>query len=346
MKNLIYQYNFDNDNIVTDYCIGSVKKYCARHEIDYFCQKDPILYVKESNLDDKRGFIAEFEKFNCFSMIDYDNVCFIDSNVFMKSESENIFDTIKNIPDYEIGMVHVFDQPYVNRKNIKYFVSKIANNYLGLRDDVFLPIKKIHDSSIIDIALDDVFVFSKKTMKKYFENVKIYDWIRQEDFVKFTKLLTYGNASTQVMLNYWCWKNNIHINRLNWNWNLNFIEKNVEQAIEHSDKAYFFSFKSTMESRDFGYHLSTNIDKGQNEHNNDFIIGLTFLRNLIESIDKPSKKEMDNLKFSHETIEKIKQKAISIANVHDENASFQSSDVGFIIHQLVKAIRQLQRENI
>lgn len=346
MKNLIYQCNFDDDNIVTDYCISSVKKYCARHGIDYFCQKDPILYVKESNSNGKRGFIAEFEKFNCFSMIDYDNVCFIDSNVFIKSHSENIFDTVKNTHDYEISAVHLFDQPYIDKKNIKYFMSKVANNYLKLRDDVFLPIKKIHDSSTIDIVLDDVFVLSKKTMKKYFENIKIHDWIRQEDFEKFTKLLTYGNTSTQVILNYWCWKNDIQINRLNWNWNLNFVEKNVEQPIENSDKAYFFSFKSTMESRDFGYHLATNIDKGQNEHNNDFITGLAFLRNLIESIDEPSKKEMDNLKFSHETIEKIKQKAITIANVYDENASFQSSDVGFIIHQLVKVIRQLQRENI
>jgi len=373
MKNLIYQCVFEKNYPALEYFTNSVKDYCRKYNIDYFCQKTPQLYIsseertpsekysslktekqfqkkrdffKKLKMIDEFGFWPEFEKFNIFSIKNYDNICFIDSHIFIKNHAPNIFDLLE---DFEIGLTYEFDQPHITKENIKKYSISSFQDFYHLKDEVSFPVKKIHECNVIDVVDDDILLINNNFLEKYFKNININDWLNQEDFERFihhTKdAYLHNGFGSKALLNYWIWKSNINVKKIDYSWNLKFHESSYDLFSKFVNDSSFINFGKNFDDDEFVYSLEYT-EKNNFNDELDSKTSLSYLKKLLVEIDQPSKAEIENLKFTKETIEKIKDKATKIANAHDENASFQSSDVGFIIHQLLKVIRQLQRENI
>ena len=101
MKTLIYQVKVGTPPAFYDTCIDSVKRYCAKYNINHIIQKEPILKIRPLNscrsgpAVERLGYLPIYEKENAFNYLgEYDKICIVDADIYIRDTAPNIFDEI------------------------------------------------------------------------------------------------------------------------------------------------------------------------------------------------------------------------------------------------------------
>ena len=99
MKTLIYQINIgrgtqwkanDISNLLNKYFIPSVKHYAKKHNYDYRIFNEEIFSNFEKNFLNSRGTALSFNKYLYLKYLDYDQIVYIDTDVYILEEAEKL----------------------------------------------------------------------------------------------------------------------------------------------------------------------------------------------------------------------------------------------------------------
>tara|TARA_Y100000996_G_scaffold312859_1_gene249139 strand:+ start:1920 stop:2642 length:723 start_codon:yes stop_codon:yes gene_type:complete len=99
MKTLIYQINVGNStqwgsdkikNILNEYCIPSVKSYAKKHNYHYRMFKEDIFFNYGKNFLNSKGTQISFNKYLYLKYLDYDQIVYIDTDVYILEDSEKL----------------------------------------------------------------------------------------------------------------------------------------------------------------------------------------------------------------------------------------------------------------
>ena len=107
MKKLIYQVCIGPKSKLYEYCTASVKAYAEKINAEYIIQSEPILRIIPNPFMNQRegktggwkniGYMPIFEKENVFDYLDdYDQICVIDGDIWIRPDSPNIFNELKD----------------------------------------------------------------------------------------------------------------------------------------------------------------------------------------------------------------------------------------------------------
>ncbi len=239
MKTLIFQVAVGEVPNFYNICTQSVKRYAERINSDYKILTEPELKIKPFNSQRstnalRLGFLPIFEKEFAFNYLDdYDAICIIDSDIFVREDAPNIFDEIDDsIP---FAGVYEKDMPltpqYINK--IKAY-SK--NQYQPLYKEVGgWPRDPFHGYIFFNMG---VMLFTPK-LKDYLNGHSPEEFIRRPEFERFVNGEGHWRWSTdQTMLNYWIQKSKMKTKALNWRWNALF--KGIKDEL--LPDAYFMHF--------------------------------------------------------------------------------------------------------
>lgn len=238
-NNLIFQVAVgDNLPPFYDICMNSVWDYCIEYDIHYTILREPRLKIRPLNSRrskeavEKLGYLPIYEKENAFEWFDmYDNICIIDSDIYIKRNAPNIFEQI----DEEIEFAGVKEKDMPLTPN---YLNKIKN-YSMAQYGKFSDIKQeINPQYGIEFYNMGIMLMSNK-IKKYLNGETPKQFIRRKEFEKFVNGEGAWRWSTdQTLLNYWIKKENMITKDLSWKWNALF--KGVKD--EMLSKAYFIHF--------------------------------------------------------------------------------------------------------
>ena len=129
MKRLIYQVYVGKKSKLYNHCTDSVKEYAARIGADYIRQKTPILLIRPDPFTTNRSkeaverlrYLPIYEKENAFTYLKtYDQVAIIDSDVWVRPDSPNVFDAVD--PSVDFAGVVEREMPILD-----WYSKKIAN---------------------------------------------------------------------------------------------------------------------------------------------------------------------------------------------------------------------------
>jgi hypothetical protein len=220
MKTLIYQVYVGKRSAVHDLCVNSVKDYSECIGSDYICQTQPLLRIKPNPFTSNRsenswkqhgGFLPIYEKENVFNHIyDYDRVCVIDNDIWIRPGTPNIFNEIK---DEDIAAQFERELPAdpSYRKRIKLYSEQQLEplkqydwDWNENGGNFFNSGVVIYNSSIKDIL-------KGQKAKEFMDRVDFQDFIDGKGFWKW--------QTDQIMLNYWAKKENLKVKHLDWKWN-------------------------------------------------------------------------------------------------------------------------------
>jgi hypothetical protein len=217
MRNLIYQVHVGLDNPLYTVCINSVAEYCARHDIDHVILREPKLQILPLNSHRSEnavrlGYLPIYEKENAFEYFDrYDNVCILDSDIYIKPTAPNIFDEIN---DYEFAGVVERDMPLTPRHAKK--VKKYSiGQYDSIRNEADFRWND-QGAEFYNMGL----MLMNNSLKKYLYGQTPKEFLRRSEFERFIN--GEGNwrwSTDQTLLNYWIKKEKIRTKNLDWRWN-------------------------------------------------------------------------------------------------------------------------------
>ena len=220
MKRLIYQVYVGKKSALYDHCTTSVKEYCKRHNIDYVVQRTPILFIKpdpfmtgrSKEATDRLGYLPIFEKENAFTYLkSYDQVAIIDSDIFIRPDAPNIFDSVDANADFagvverEMPITPHYATKIVNYSRMQY--SSIRNvdwkwNDLG--------------GEFINMGV----MVMNKSIEKYLNNETPKQFLSRPRFKPFVD--GQGNwkwSTDQTLLNTWIKEEKTNVHHLDWRFN-------------------------------------------------------------------------------------------------------------------------------
>jgi hypothetical protein len=134
MKQLIFQVAVGKQNILYEICIKSVAKYCKKFNIDHIVLREPKLKIRpdlnrtgrSKEAVERLGYLPIFEKENAFEYLKpYDQVCIVDSDIYIKDTAPNVFDELPQ--QYDFGGCVEREMPLTKKyfnKIRKYFLVK------------------------------------------------------------------------------------------------------------------------------------------------------------------------------------------------------------------------------
>jgi len=239
MKRLIYQVKVGpNPPAYYDICIGSAAEYCKKYDIDHIVQTEPILKIrplnsKRSEMAVKRlGYLPIYEKENAFNYLDqYDQIAIIDSDIYIRDTSPNIFDELEE--DTVFAGVMEKDMPLTQQ-----YVGKIrsySGGQYGRLKDVEWDQSPDYGFAFYNMGL---MLFSNK-IKEYLNGETPEQFIRRKEFARFVDGEGSWKWSTdQTLLNYWIQKSGMKTKNLDWKWNALF--KGVRDEV--LSESYFVHF--------------------------------------------------------------------------------------------------------
>ena len=243
MKQMIYQVAVGKPSKLYEHCINSVKEYCEQYNITHIVQRTPILKIKpdvfatnrsKESYEKHGGFLPIYEKENAFDLFDeYDQICIVDADIYIRPGSPNIFDELDNHVDFA-GVIER-DMPITNQ-----YANKIRNysqmQYANLHS---------HKSDFKPNQLGFEFynmgmMLLNKSIKKYFQpGESARQFITRAEFKDFIDGQGAWKWSTdQTLLNYWVRKEQMNQKHLDWKWNA--LYKGVKD--EYIKDAYFVHF--------------------------------------------------------------------------------------------------------
>lgn len=242
MKRLIFQVYIpiEGKSTLYDFCIKSVEEYCAKHNIDHIVLKEPILKIcpdmkrtdrnKNGLIKLSGGYLPIMEKSNALTYLkQYDQVAVIDADIYIRSDSPNIFD---ELGDNHFAGVLERDLP---------LTSSHKRKIVGYSNDMF---KKLTD---VDWNWNDkgaefmnmgVMVFNKSFLD-LLNGDDARTFLTRKEFKNFVDGVGLFKYSTdQVLYNYFLKKSNARVKFLEWKWNA--LYRGVEDS--KIKEAYFVHF--------------------------------------------------------------------------------------------------------
>ena len=218
MRNLIYQVQVGPSNPLYDVCIASVASYCAQHGISHVIQREPKLRItpldsqRSENACARLGYLPIYEKENAFEYFDqYDNVCILDGDIYVKPNAPNIFNEITG---YEFAAVAERDMP-LNARHAKKIKKYSHGQYDLLRNEADFCWNNM-GAEFYNMGL----MLMSSSIKKHLHNQTPMEFLRRAEFKRFIDGV--GNwrwSSDQTLLNYWVKKEQIITRNLDWRWN-------------------------------------------------------------------------------------------------------------------------------
>lgn len=240
MKRLIYQVYVGKRSKLYDHCTASVKEYCKKYSIDHVIQRQPILRIKPDVFATNRsnesyekhgGFLPIYEKENAFSYFkDYDQICIVDSDIWIRPGSPNIFEDVSAHADFSgviessMPILPWYKQKIVNYSRMQYGSLKINWQY---NEETGFP--------FMNMGL----MMMNKSFANYLNGQTPKQFIGRPEFKQFVDGMGPWKWSTdQTLLNYWIRKEKMTVNNLDWKWNALYT------AIDNSKikEAYFIHF--------------------------------------------------------------------------------------------------------
>jgi hypothetical protein len=240
MKRLIYQVYVGKRSKLYDHCTESVADYCKKYNIDHLIQRKPILRIKpdvfmtnrsKESYEKHGGFLPIYEKENAFSYFkDYDQICIVDSDIWIRPGSPNIFEDVN--PNSDFSGVIESSMPILT------WYRKKITNYSRMQ----------YGSLKIDWQYDDKTGFPfmnmglmmmNKSFAQYLNGQSPKQFIERPEFKQFVDGMGPWKWSTdQTLLNYWIRKEKMTVKNLDWKWNALYT------AIDNTKikEAYFVHF--------------------------------------------------------------------------------------------------------
>ena len=222
MKRLIYQVYVGKRSKLYDHCVASVKAYCEKYGIDHKVQKTPILMIKPDVFATNRnpraweehgGFMPIFEKENVFDYLDdYDQICVIDGDIWVRPDSPNIFNELK---DTSVHFGSVFERELPLDPKYKTKAEGYSKNLLGQMPEYdwdFNPIGEFFNSGVM--------LYNSNKIKEILKGISPKEFLQRSDFKPFIDGDGfYKWQGDQIMLNYWWTKENMNVIHLDWKYN-------------------------------------------------------------------------------------------------------------------------------
>lgn len=220
-KQLIFQVYVGKKSALYDHCTNSVEAYCKEHNIDHVILTKPKLMVKPDPFNtgrskeavDRLGYLPIFEKEVAFEYFDdYDQVAIIDSDIWIRPGSPNIFNELP--PEFDFGGVAERDMPITEqyaRKIINY--SQMQYGKLHGKVD-FMPNRFGYEFFNMGMMV------MNKSFQKHLKGMSPKDWITQPQFKDFVDGVGPWKWSTdQTLLNYFMKSSRVKVKNMDWKWN-------------------------------------------------------------------------------------------------------------------------------
>ena len=220
MKRLIYQVYVGKKSKLYDHCTASVKAYCKEHNIDYVCQTTPILFIKPDpfmtnrNRDTyaSRGYLPIYEKENALVYLKtYDQVAIIDSDIWIRPGSPNIFSDVQLDVDFagvverEMPITPEYKNKIVNYSRMQY--SSIRNVDWKWNDA---------GGEFMNMGM----MVMNKSIAKYLNGETPAQFLKRPRFKPFVDGIGPWKWSTdQTLLNTWIKEEPMKVQNLHWKWN-------------------------------------------------------------------------------------------------------------------------------
>ena len=220
--NLIYQVYLGEEKKLYNHCTESVKRYAETIGADYKILTSPKLRITPNIFrTDRRdktggwkklGYMAIFEKENVFDYFkDYEKCCVIDSDIWIRPGSPNIFN---EIDDETVASVYECDLPMneAYAQKIKGYSTSIWSNY-----DYDWEWSPRTGGAFFNSG---VMLYNSKKMLQALNGMSPRQFLEQgmlADFVDGVGPLKW--QSDQMTLNYWFKAKGINVKKLNWKWN-------------------------------------------------------------------------------------------------------------------------------
>ena len=240
MKRLIYQVYVGKRSKLYDHCTASVAEYCKQYNIDHIIQRTPILKIKPDVFTTNRskesyekhgGFLPIYEKENAFSYFkDYDQICIVDSDIWIRPGSPNIFDDVSADADFS-GVIESSMPilPWYKQKILQYSRMQYSSLKIDWKAD------PTTGYPFMNMGL----MMMNKSFAQYLNGQTPKQFIQRPEFKMFVDGMQAWKWSTdQTLLNYWIRKEKMTVKNLNWKWNALYT------AIDNSKikEAYFIHF--------------------------------------------------------------------------------------------------------
>jgi len=218
---LIYQVYVGKKSALYDHCTASVRAYAEAMGVDYVCQTVPKLFIKPDPFTTGRswqaverlGYLPIFEKENAFDYFEkgYDQIAIIDSDVYVRPDSPNIFDDLP--PEYDFGAVVERDMPITD-----VYKKKIINysymQYKSITNVDFKPNDLGYEFMNMGIMV------MNKSITKYLNGQTAKQFIQRPEFKNFVDGVGPWKWSTdQTLLNTWIRHSGMKYKGLHWKWN-------------------------------------------------------------------------------------------------------------------------------
>jgi hypothetical protein len=218
MKTLIYQVYVGKQSNLYDYCTNSVTEYAKSINADYICQREPILKIRPGSNNNRSkeaverlGYLPIYEKENAFDYFSkgYDRIAIIDSDIFIRPNSPNIF---VEIEDCEFGAVAEREMPLTQA-----YQNKIKNysamQYHGLAQKINFKLNNL-GYEFFNMGM----IVMDKSISKRFKSAK--EFLSRPIWQPFIDGVGAWKWSTdQTLLNTWLKIENIKVKHLHWKWN-------------------------------------------------------------------------------------------------------------------------------
>ena len=219
-------------------CNASVKRYCEKFDIDHIVQRDPILKIKPLN-NQRQGraamtkdYLPIYEKENAFALLgEYDKVCIVDSDIYIRDNAPNIFDQIDL--DTPFAGVRECDAPITPEYRNK--LLKFSKGQYETFPEIMKEYDKSHGVPFYNMGL---MLFTTKLLE-HLNGDTPEQFIRRKEFEPFVNGEGHWQWSQdQTLLNYWIKTEGIVTKNLDWRWNTMF--KAARDDMLH--EAYFIHF--------------------------------------------------------------------------------------------------------
>lgn len=240
MKRLIFQVNVGNfAPAYYQVCKESVVKYCQKYNIDHEILTKPVLKIRplnskrSENAVERLGYLPIYEKEVAFNYLDdYDQIAIIDSDIFIRDCSPNIFEELEEdtvfagVYEKDMPLTLEYQRKIAGYSNAQY--SMLLKKYNGF----------ITGSFGVAFMNMGVMLFSNK-LKPYLNGETPEQFIRRKEFEGFVN--GEGNwrwSTDQTLLNTFIHNSGMKIKALSWKWNVLF--KGVKDDV--LSDSYFIHF--------------------------------------------------------------------------------------------------------
>jgi hypothetical protein len=238
MSNLIFQVCVGpNPPAFYETCIASAKQYADHIGADHIVLREPELKIRPLNSYRSEaavewlGYLPIFEKENAFGYLDeYDKICIIDSDIYIRDNAPNIFDEISD--DIAFSGVYEKDMPLTDDYQKK-IIAYSKGQYGTLQNSNM-------ESGSFGFAFYNMgLMLFTKELKSYLNGQTPEQFLRRKEFEDMINGKGNWRWSTdQSLLNFWVHSSGMKRKALNWKWNALF--KGVRD--EKLKDSYFIHF--------------------------------------------------------------------------------------------------------